>query len=34
VTFANEYAADPPPAIELVVAGRRAACGFAWRFEE
>ncbi|UCH78869.1 MAG: hypothetical protein JSU81_02665 [Candidatus Coatesbacteria bacterium] len=34
VTFANEYEADPPAAIELVVAGRDAACGFAWRFEE
>jgi len=34
VTFANEYEADPPPAIELVVASREAVCGFAWRFVE
>jgi hypothetical protein len=34
VTFANEYGDEPPAAIELVVAGRRARCGFAWRFTE
>jgi hypothetical protein len=34
VTFANMYDEDPPAAVELVVAGRRARCGFAWRFEE
>lgn len=34
VTFANAYGEDPPAAVELVVAGRRARCGFAWRFRE
>ena len=34
VTFANNYGEDPPAAVELVVAGRRTRCGFAWRFTE
>lgn len=34
VTFANAYAGDPPAAVELVVVGRRARCGFEWRFVE
>lgn len=34
VTFANAYGDDLPATVELVVVGRRARCGFEWRFEE
>jgi hypothetical protein len=34
VTFANTYGEDSPATVELVVVGRRARCGFEWRFKE